>query len=112
MASLEQCHAAVEELAARLAAVDAGTRAEHLPDRTLACTILDLDVTYSGRLHEGDLIDVTTDERPPAQIRLVLTSDDLIDLVSGKLKFAHAWSTGRVRLDASLRDLMRLRALR
>ena len=112
MASLEECHDAIEELAARLASIDAGTRAEHLPDRTLACTILDLDVTYSGRLHGGDLVEITTEEQPPAQIRLLVTSDDLVDLVDGRLRFAHAWSTGRLHLDASLRDLLRLRALR
>ena len=42
MASLQECRAAIEELAERLAGVDAATRAEHVPDRTLACTVLDL----------------------------------------------------------------------
>jgi hypothetical protein len=112
MATVEQCRAAIDELGERLSRVDAAARAEHVPDRTLACTLLDLDVTFSGRLHRGDLVDVTTEPAPPAQIRLVLTSDDLIDLVEGRSSFAHAWSTGRVHLDASLRDLLRLRALR
>jgi len=112
MATEQQCRAAIEELATRLAAVDDATRAEHVPDRTLACTLLDLDVTFAGRLVDGHLVGLTTEECPPAQIRLVLASDDLIDLVEGRLKFAHAWSSGRLHLDASLRDLLRLRALR
>ncbi len=112
MASLEQCRAAIDELGERLSRVDAAARAEHIPDRTLACTVLDLDVTFTGRLHQGDLVDITTDPAAPAQIRLVVSSDDLMDLVDGRLSFAHAWSSGRLHLDASLRDLLRLRALR
>ena len=40
------------------------------------------------------------------------TSDDLVAMTNGDLSFAHAWATGQVRLDASLRDLLRLRSLR
>ena len=40
-----------------------------------------------------------------------MKSDDLIALTDGKLNFAAAWATGRVKLEAGLRDLLRLRKI-
>jgi putative sterol carrier protein len=48
---------------------------------------------------------------PKADIRLTMTSDDLIALTEGKLHFGPAWATGRVKLEAGLRDLLRLRKI-
>ena len=111
MATLRECRAAVRVLAARLAAADGKVR-DHVQDRTVSCRLTDLDVTIRGRLSDGELVDVTEAvSSEPAQIRLTMTSDDLVDLVDGRLSFPHAWATGRLKLDASLRDLLRLRAL-
>jgi len=110
MASVVDCRAALEDLARRLSGADDHVKT-HVLDRSLSCRVPDLDVVFFARLLDGELLDVTTDERPPAQIRLTVRSDDLIDLVEGRLHFAHAWATGRVKLDASLRDLLRLRSL-
>ena len=46
-----------------------------------------------------------------ADIRLTMTSDDLIALTDGDLSFAPAWASGRVKLEAGLRDMLRLRSL-
>jgi hypothetical protein len=111
VASLRECRAAVRLLAARLASADGSVR-DHAQDRTVSCRLTDLDVTIRGRLSGGELVDVTeavSSER--AQVRLTMSSDDLVDLAHGRLSFAHAWATGRVKLDASLRDLLRLRSL-
>jgi putative sterol carrier protein len=40
-----------------------------------------------------------------------LTSDDLVALTDGQLNVASAWATGRLRVDASIKDMLRLRAL-
>lgn len=40
-----------------------------------------------------------------------MTGDDLVALVAGELNFARAWGSGRVKLEAGLRDLLRLRKL-
>jgi hypothetical protein len=40
-----------------------------------------------------------------------LTSDDLLAMHRGDLPFSRAYAAGRVRLDASVTDLLRLRAL-
>lgn len=114
VATIEQCRAVVTDLVKKLNSYDADTRRKNIPDRTIELILLDLDTVFIGRLHKGDLVDIEenapdTDEKP--NVRLAMSSDDLIDLTEGRLKFAHAWATGRVRLDASIRDLLRLRSL-
>lgn len=111
MATVEECRVAIEELSSRLDGVDRDARRTHIPDRTIGLTLLDLDVTFLGRLHDGELVDVVLSPTPKPQVRLIMDSDDLIALTRGDLKFAHAWAGGRIRLDASLRDLLRLRRL-
>lgn len=112
MASEDQCRAAIETLVERLAAVDGDLKRDKVPNRTIGCTLLDLDVTYVGELKDGELVNVRRESgMAKPQLRLILNSDDLIDLTEGRLNFAHAWATGRVRLDASLRDLFKLRSL-
>jgi hypothetical protein len=114
VATLEQCRAAVEELARRLATLDHDARRQHARDRTVSCRLPDLDVTFHGRLHDGQLIDITiSSERtqPPANLRLRTSSDDLLALVDGSLSVPEAWVSGRLKIDASLRDLLRLRSM-
>ena len=112
MASLDDCRVVVQDLAAKLSDVDPDARKKHIPDRTLELKLLDLDVSFRGRLHQGELIDIEeSEETSKPDVRLVMSSDDLISMTNGDLKFAHAWATGRVRLDASIRDLLRLRNL-
>ncbi|MDQ1688070.1 MAG: hypothetical protein QOK42_1045 [Frankiaceae bacterium] len=110
MATRDECLDALQGLAARLSEVDGDLRKKHAVDRTLSCTVTDLGVTYQGRLHEGTLVDVREDDGP-AQIRLQVDSDDLLALVQGDLNFASAWAKGRLRVDASVLDLLRLRTL-
>jgi hypothetical protein len=113
VATLEQCKAGVEELARRLSTVDHDAR-RHARDRTVSCWLPDLDVTFSGRLHDGHLVDITMAthrQHAPADVRLRLSSDDLIALVDGSLPVAQAWATGRLKIDASMLDLLRLRSL-
>lgn len=112
MASEAEVEAAIDTLIERLGEVDAEARRKHVPDRSVGVTVLDHDVTYVGDLKSGELINVRKepgDFKP--QLRVVCSSDDLVDMTEGRLKFAHAWATGQVRLDASLRDLLKLRAL-
>lgn len=111
MASVEQCEAALAELARRLDGYPHEARRDGIPDRTVELTLLDLDVTFRGRLHDGQLVDIEQASGPKPNIRLTMTSDDLIDLTDKRLQFSHAWATGRLHLDASFRDLLRLRKL-
>ncbi|MEU6393790.1 SCP2 sterol-binding domain-containing protein [Streptomyces sp. NPDC046939] len=114
MATTEECRAALDRLSDSMAGANGDVRAAAALDRTLSCRITDLDVTFSGRLKDGRIEVQSTRPGPPAdkaQIRLAMTGDDLVALVNGRLNFAKAWAAGRVRLEASFRDLLRLRTL-
>ncbi|MEW2523133.1 sterol-binding protein [Actinacidiphila alni] len=114
MATIEECRAALDRLAANLVGAEGDVRAAAALDRSLSCRIKDLDVTFVGRLTGGRIEDVTTVRGTPAdkaQIRLTMTGDDLVALVGGELNFAKAWGSGRVKLQAGLRDVLRLRSL-
>ncbi|MCK7623247.1 SCP2 sterol-binding domain-containing protein [Streptomyces sp. RS10V-4] len=114
MATLDQCRAALDRLAQNLSSADGEVRGAAALDRSVSCRITDLDTTFTGRLAGGALRDVSCVTGPPpekADIRLTMTGDDLVALVDGRLNFARAWSSGRVKLEAGLRDLLRLRTL-
>ncbi|MFN8128088.1 MAG: SCP2 sterol-binding domain-containing protein [Candidatus Nanopelagicales bacterium] len=111
MASVEQCEAALAELARRLEEYPHEERRERIPDRTVELTLLDLDISFIARLNDGQLLDIEQGSWEKPNIRLTMNSDDLIDLTDKRLRFSQAWATGRLHLDASLRDLLRLRGL-
>ncbi|GGZ06343.1 SCP2 sterol-binding domain-containing protein [Streptomyces poonensis] len=114
MATIEECRAALEKLSDNLAGADGDVRSAVALDRSLSCRITDLDVTFVGRLRDGRIEVLDTLDGPPrekADIRLAMSGDDLVALVDGELNFARAWGSGRVRLEAGVRDLFRLRKL-
>lgn len=114
MATIEECREALDRLAENLAGADEGLRGAAMPDRSLSCRVTDLDVTFVGHLREGHIKEVRTVPGAPerrAEIALEMTGDDLVALVDGRLNFARAWASGRVRLKAGVRDVLRLRAI-
>ncbi|MET7292889.1 sterol-binding protein [Streptomyces griseoloalbus] len=114
MATIEECRAALDKLSDTMQHAEGDVRAAAAMDRSVSCHITDLDVTFAGRLTGGRIAVHDTFPGPPrekAQIRLAMKGDDLVALVDGELHFARAWGTGRVRLEAGLRDLFRLRKL-
>jgi hypothetical protein len=110
VATVEECEQALADLADRLAANASAQRRVSF-DRSLTCTIRDLEVIFAGRLNGGRLIDIRRTADKDAQVKLAMTSDDLVALVAGELRMSSAWATGRVRIDASIRDMVRLRSL-
>ncbi|GGQ32790.1 SCP2 sterol-binding domain-containing protein [Streptomyces mutabilis] len=114
MATTEECRAALEKLSDHMGDAEGDVRAAAELDRSVSCHITDLDVTFAGRMADGRIDVRETLEGPPrekAEIRLAMTGDDLVALVDGELHFARAWGSGRVKLEAGLRDLFRLRKL-
>ncbi|MET8248791.1 SCP2 sterol-binding domain-containing protein [Streptomyces sp. NPDC005202] len=114
MATIEECRTALEKLSDNMANAEGDVREAAALDRSVSCHIKDLDVTFVGRLENGRIVVRDTLQGPPpekAQIRLAMAGDDLVALVDGELHFARAWGSGRVRLEASLFDLFRLRKL-
>lgn len=111
MATVGECEQAFRGLADKLAAADPDARKKAAFDRTLACTLRDLDVIFAGRLHDGTLSDIRQVNTADAQVRMTMTSDDLLKLVDGELNMASAWASGRVKIDASVLDLLKLRSV-
>lgn len=111
MASVDDCRAALERLASRLAGVDDDDRKAHSFDRTVSCHVPDLGVTFTGRMSDGQIGGITTDESPKAQVRITAASDDLVGLTDGHLDFGRAWLSGRVKVEAGVRDLLKLRSM-
>ncbi|WP_329277287.1 SCP2 sterol-binding domain-containing protein [Streptomyces sp. NBC_00691] len=114
MATITECRDALDTLSDNLARADGDVRGAAALDRTLSCHVTDLDTTFTGRLTDGRIEVESTVAGPPpakAQIRLAMTGDDLVAMVGGELNFAKAWASGRVKLEAGFRDLLRLRSL-
>jgi predicted lipid carrier protein YhbT len=114
MATIEECRAALEKLSDNMRNAEGDVATAASMDRSVSCRITDLDVTFVGRMTGGRIVVHDTLEGPPkekAQIRLTLAGDDLVALVNGELNFAKAWGSGRLKLEAGLRDLLQLRKL-
>jgi hypothetical protein len=114
VASVQEVEQALQSLADRLAAVDPAVRSRYVVPRTLACRVPDLDVVFLATLNDDGLdelrcADDGDDER--AQVRMAARSDDLLALCDGQLSPPVAWATGRLKVQASPLDLLKLRAL-
>ncbi|MDF5759231.1 SCP2 sterol-binding domain-containing protein [Spongiactinospora sp. TRM90649] len=114
MATVEECRAALRKLAEQFDEVDEETKAKHVVDRSVSCHVPDLGAVFHGRIHHGgiEFRDPAPGERArDADIRLTISSDDLVALVDGELDMARALFGGRVKIEASIGDLFRLRRL-
>ena len=111
MATIDECLKALRGILGDIAAHPAAAGL----DRSLSCRLTDLDEVVVGRLSSGAIRDLKVlphgPEVPKADIRLTMKSDDLIALTDGRLHFGSAWATGKVKLEAGLRDLLRLRKI-
>jgi hypothetical protein len=108
---MDECMTALKRILGDLAANPAAAGL----DRSLSCRLTDLQKVVLGRLSSGAVRDLREvpdgPEVPKADIRLTMSSDDLVDLVEGRLSFAPAWASGRLKFEAGLRDILRLRSL-
>jgi predicted lipid carrier protein YhbT len=112
VATLQAVEEAVQALLDRLAEVDPDIRRKYAVERTVACRVRDLDIVFLGTFDdEGILRDLTTADRGDGQVKLSANSDDLIALIEGRLSVPTAWATGRLKIDASMLDLLKLRSL-
>lgn len=111
MATAEECRIALENLTGRIAQLDPSDRAQHVVDRAVSCRVPDLGVTFVTRLGPDGATPVTeaNGSDGPAQVRLTARSDDLLAIAEDPASFARAWLTGRLKIEASIGDLFRLR---
>ncbi|MDA8369337.1 MAG: SCP2 sterol-binding domain-containing protein [Nocardiopsaceae bacterium] len=115
MASVEECRAAISKVSDRIMRVDEADRRKHLVERTVSVTARDLGTVFDMRLTSNGLADVASRaaDAPAerAQVRITVSSDDLVELAEDRMDFAKAMFSGRVKIDASFSDLMRMRKL-
>jgi len=112
MNSAEECRTALQKLAGRLSELSPGERDQYFGNRTMSVTIPDLGITYATMLGSGDdpVRDVAPGE-PPADIRLTANSDEVLALAQQPMNIARSWMTGKIKIEASMKDLFRLRRL-
>ena len=114
MASVQECEQALRSLAHRLAAVDPEVRSRYVVTRTLACRVPDLGVVFLATLNDDGIEQLRCSDGSStdgAQVRMAAASDDLLALVEGELSPPVAWASGRLKVQASPLDLLKLRAL-
>jgi predicted lipid carrier protein YhbT len=112
MATAEQCRTALESLTARIAHLDGDNRA-YLADRTLSLRVSDLGITFVTQLSPEGAGPITqaANGAAPAQVRFTAKSDDVVAIAADPGSFARAWLTGRLKVEGSIFDLLRLRKL-
>lgn len=111
MASVDEVEAVLERLLRKLGDVDDATRSLLPTRRTIEASCPDLGLVRHAAWQQGAL--TMLDEPPPRRcdIRISVHSDDLLEIMDGDLSFSRAYTSNRLRLDASMADLLRLRAL-
>jgi SCP-2 sterol transfer family len=113
VATKDQVSKAIERLMARLDGNEESVRSA-IPDRkVMGCLVTDLDMSWYSVIEDGH-VSAPTQSAPPGErvaVLLKLRSGDLIDLVEERSTFMSAFLSGKVRVDASLTDLLRLRTL-
>ena len=113
MASVEECREALTTLSQRLTEMSSQDRASYFGNRSMSCHVTDLGVTFVTRFSDSGTEPVTEakPDDPPADIRLTASSDDVISLSATPANIARMWLSGRVKVQASMRDLLALRKL-
>lgn len=113
MATAEECRQALEKLTGQIATMDPKDREAFLADRSLSCRVTDLDVTFLTHLRPDGATPITlaNGSDGPAQVRFSVRSDDLVAIADDPGVFIRSWLTGRLKLEASFSDLLRLRKL-
>jgi hypothetical protein len=111
MATADQCREALDRLLAHIAELDPQQRAASLVERTLSCEVTDLGLTFWTEAGPDGAkpARLAGDADGTAQVRFVTDSDTIVSIGQDPARFAKAWLGGRVKVHASLRDIMRLR---
>jgi len=84
MATVPQCRKAVDQLVAMLSSVSPELRARHVPERTIACRLSDLDRWFVGELDPDgvhNVVETKADgpeaEEPEADVRVVMNTKEV-----------------------------------
>ena len=114
MATRREVEAKLRELISRLDGAEEGVDAlaRALPQsRIIEVDITDLGQVYWSQLSGGRMGPLKKGRPEQSNIRIVADSDDLVDMVDGKRSLFSSYIGGRVKVEANLSDIMRLRKL-
>jgi SCP-2 sterol transfer family protein len=112
LASKAEVERQLAALMARLDGNEANVRSAIPTRKVLRCSVTDLGASWFSVVEDGHVsAPVETSPDGPADITLRVGSDDLFDLVEGRVSFLSAFTQGKVKVDASIVDLLRLRSL-
>lgn len=112
MATKAEVTKALERLMARLDGNDEDVRSAIPGRKVLCCRVTDLDSSWYSVIQDGHVSAPV--ERPvpsTVDVTLQVGSDDLIALVEERTSFLSALMSGKVRVQASMMDLLRMRTL-
>ena len=112
MATKAEVERQLRALMARLDGNEANVRSAIPSRKVMRCHVPELDTAWFSVVDNGHVSQPS--EIPPngrADITLQVGSDDLVDLVEGRISFLSAFTSGKIRVDASIVDLLRLRSL-
>ncbi|WP_159943741.1 MULTISPECIES: SCP2 sterol-binding domain-containing protein [unclassified Nocardiopsis] len=115
MSSIDACLAGIEKVNQRILDQPEEERRRHIRERSLSVVVPDLATAFDMRLTLDGLVDVAPrpvdQPAPRPQVRVTVDSDDLVALAEERMDAARALLGRRVRVDASVGDLLRLRRL-
>jgi hypothetical protein len=115
MNSIDACLEGIAKLNERILDEPESERRKVIVERSVSVLVPDLATVFDMRLTPDGLSDIThRPEDAPAprpQVRITVSSDDLVDLADGRLDPTRALLTRRVKVDASVSDLLRMRKL-
>ncbi|MFN2589461.1 MAG: hypothetical protein ABR518_01660 [Actinomycetota bacterium] len=114
MATKRQVETKLRELIRRLERTDEGVTAlsHALPEpRVIVVFVYDLDEAYWTELAGGKLGTLHRGRPDRTDIRIEAGSDDLVDVLDGRTSLFSSYVGGRMKVEASFADIMRLRKL-
>ena len=115
MSTKKQVKAKLQEMVARLDEAGDSVHADlarAMPHpKTIQIDVTDLEVSFWTELAEGRMSELEEGEAQDVDIRMRAKSDDLVAMIDGELGLMSSFLSGRVRVDASLSDLLALRKL-
>ncbi len=115
MSSIDACLNGIARANERLLSQPLNKRREHIRERSISVIVPDLDTTFDMRLTIDGLTDVTPrplgTTAPSSQVKVTVSANDLVALAEDRLDPAKALFSRRLKVDASLGDLLRLRRL-
>jgi hypothetical protein len=111
VATSEEVEETLERLISRFRRLDDSYKTMLPSHRVVEAEFPDLDLVYHAQWDDGTVSELHQGPADDPNIRVSMSSDDLIAMDQGDLGFRRAFATNRLRLEASMTDLLRLRSV-